>query len=79
MGELIQFQRVSQFFAVRDSTSTQALNEVSLDVRAGEFVCLIGPSGCGKTTLMHLLAGFVKPTAGAVRFRGEPVRGPGPE
>ncbi|MEK7319470.1 MAG: ABC transporter ATP-binding protein [Pseudomonadota bacterium] len=79
MGELIQFQRVSQFFAVRDSTPTQALNEVSLDVRAGEFVCLIGPSGCGKTTLMHLLAGFVKPTAGAVRFRGEPVRGPGPE
>ncbi|UBM07665.1 ABC transporter ATP-binding protein [Cupriavidus metallidurans] len=79
MGELIQFQHVSQFFAVRDSTPTQALNEVSLDVRAGEFVCLIGPSGCGKTTLMHLLAGFVKPTAGAVRFRGEPVRGPGPE
>ena len=79
MGDLIQFQRVSQFFRARDAKPTQALNEVSLDIGAGEFVCLIGPSGCGKTTLMHLLAGFEKPTAGVVRFRDTPVTGPGPE
>ena len=79
MGELIQFKRVSQFFASRDSRPTQALSGVSLNIAAGEFVCLIGPSGCGKTTLMHLLAGFVQPTDGAVSFQGKAVTAPGPE
>lgn len=79
MGDLISFRRVSQFFATRSIQPTQALGQVSLDIQAGEFVCLIGPSGCGKTTLMHLLAGFVKPTDGEVFFNGQAVKGPGPE
>ncbi|CAM3815095.1 ABC transporter ATP-binding protein [Bordetella tumulicola] len=79
MGTLIEFQRVSQFFPTRGDVPAQALQEVSLDVRAGEFVCLIGPSGCGKTTLLHLLAGFLQPTEGKVRFNDQTVREPGPE
>jgi len=47
-----------------------ALDGVSLDVRAGEFVCLLGASGCGKSTLLNLVAGLDRPTAGTVDVRG---------
>ena len=43
-----------------------ALQDVSLSVEEGEFVCLLGPSGCGKSTVLDLLAGFETPTEGRV-------------
>ncbi len=52
------------------------LADVSLDVAAGEFVAILGPSGGGKSTLLRLIAGLLKPSAGEVRVAGEPVRGP---
>jgi ABC-type nitrate/sulfonate/bicarbonate transport system ATPase subunit len=77
--DLIEVDRVSQIFATRDGEPNWALWRVSLTVADGEFVCLIGPSGCGKTTLLHLMAGFISPSEGEVRFRGRAVRKPGPE
>jgi NitT/TauT family transport system ATP-binding protein len=56
-----------------------ALNRVSFQVRAGEFISLIGPSGCGKSTMLNMIAGFLLPTSGTVLEHGEAVRGPGPE
>ena len=53
--------------------------DVSLDVQAGEFVCVVGPSGCGKSTVMNMIAGLDTPTAGAIEKDGVPVGGPGPE
>jgi len=57
----------------------QVLSEVSLDVAAGEFVCILGASGCGKSTLLNICAGFEDFDSGAVEIDGEPVREPHPK
>jgi spermidine/putrescine transport system ATP-binding protein len=51
-----------------------AVQDVSLEVRRGEFVSLLGPSGCGKTTTLRILAGFVEPTSGDVEIGGKTMR-----
>ena len=56
--------------------SHQALNDVSLDVTAGEAVGILGPSGCGKTTLLRLIAGLDIPDTGEIRLAGAQVSGP---
>ena len=56
--------------------TVQALEGVSFDVSAGEFVCIVGPSGCGKTTLFRIIAGLEPPTSGSVLLKGDPVDGP---
>jgi putative spermidine/putrescine transport system ATP-binding protein len=53
----------------------KALDEVSLEVAAGEFVTLLGPSGSGKTTLLMSIAGFADPDAGSIRISGREVLG----
>ncbi|HLX31642.1 MAG TPA: ABC transporter ATP-binding protein [Gaiellaceae bacterium] len=50
-----------------------AVNDVSLDIREGEFFSLLGPSGCGKTTSLRMIAGFVEPDTGRVLLRGQDV------
>jgi NitT/TauT family transport system ATP-binding protein len=53
--------------------SQVAVSGISFDVRDGEFVSIVGPSGCGKTTLIKIIAGLLKPTAGSVELFGTPV------
>lgn len=50
--------------------SLEVFSHLSLEISRGEFVAVVGPSGCGKTTLLNLLSGFLKPTAGAVICSG---------
>jgi NitT/TauT family transport system ATP-binding protein len=56
-----------------------ALQDVSIAIEPGEFVCLLGPSGCGKSTLLGALAGHLQESQGAIRVDDQPVRGPHPE
>jgi NitT/TauT family transport system ATP-binding protein len=63
----------------RAGRRTVALAGVSLDVRAGELVCLLGPSGCGKSSLLRIVAGALEPDEGTVLVGGRPVAGPSPD
>ena len=55
------------------------LDNISLEVAEGEFICFIGHSGCGKSTLLDLVSGFGQPTSGEVRLESVPIREPGPD
>src|SRR5205814_9564476 len=77
-GARVRIEGVHKAFGL-DGRSTPALIDVSLEVQAGELLCLLGPSGCGKSTLLNIVAGFIPPTRGRVRVDGAPIAGPGPE
>ncbi|MBI5305838.1 MAG: ABC transporter ATP-binding protein [Chloroflexi bacterium] len=66
---LIQIQAISKHYgSPRDGVF--ALREVSLDIRAGEFVSIIGPSGCGKSTLLKMIGDLIAPSAGHITIDG---------
>jgi NitT/TauT family transport system ATP-binding protein len=74
----VQVEGVHKSFDL-DGRAMPALLDVSLEVHAGELLCLLGPSGCGKSTFLNIVAGFLPPTRGRVLVGGAPVTGPGPE
>jgi ABC-type nitrate/sulfonate/bicarbonate transport system ATPase subunit len=69
----VQFRSVAMNFG-----SIEVLRDIDLDVREGEFVCVLGPSGCGKSTLLNIVGGFIAPSAGEVLIDGERVTQPDP-
>jgi NitT/TauT family transport system ATP-binding protein len=75
IGQLF-LEGVSKWFRT-SRTSVHALDDVSLTVAPGEFLCLVGPSGCGKSTLLDIIAGLTVPESGSVYADGQPVVGPG--
>jgi NitT/TauT family transport system ATP-binding protein len=78
----ISFEQVRKEFIVRGKNRSDpaqrfvALEDISLDVKAGEFLALVGPSGCGKSTLLDLLGGLTTPTSGRLLLDGKPITGP---
>ncbi|MCF8476094.1 MAG: ABC transporter ATP-binding protein [Pseudolabrys sp.] len=75
---LIEMDRVSIVFG-KGSQSHKAVEETSIRIEPGEFVCILGPSGCGKSTLLNTVAGYVKPNSGEVRVDKELITKPGPD
>ena len=65
----ITLNKIAKRF-VTDGRSVDALKDVSLELKDGEFVCVVGHSGCGKTTLLNVLAGFLRPTSGQILVDG---------
>ena len=61
------------------SSHVEVLREVNLELRSGDFVCVLGESGCGKTTLLRVLAGYQRPTAGSVTVSGKKHTKPNPD
>jgi NitT/TauT family transport system ATP-binding protein len=71
-------ESATKFYQTR-SGAVHALDNISIDVREGEFLCVLGPSGCGKTTLLWSMAGLHGLSGGQIRLDGTPIRGPHPE
>jgi NitT/TauT family transport system ATP-binding protein len=74
---LVRLSGVSKVFRSMKGTDYAALRDFDLEIEAGEFFCLLGTSGCGKTTVLNLVAGFERPTTGAIEIAGRAIDGPG--
>jgi NitT/TauT family transport system ATP-binding protein len=75
----IVIEGVSHTYRPPRGRAVLALEDVTLEVRAREFLALLGPSGCGKSTLLYLVGGFLRTEAGRILVEGKPVVAPGPD
>jgi NitT/TauT family transport system ATP-binding protein len=73
MAPLLAANHVTKVFSTGRGKDTVAIDDFSLAIDNGEFVCLLGASGCGKTTMLNMFAGFTQPTRGEVQLRGVPI------
>jgi NitT/TauT family transport system ATP-binding protein len=76
---MIEIDGVWQVFQTSARQDHVALSDISLTVSDGAFVSILGPSGCGKSTLLYIVGGFVQPTRGLAKMKGNAIKGPGPD
>jgi NitT/TauT family transport system ATP-binding protein len=76
---LIHARDIIKLYPTVSGESVLALDEMSVSVGEGEFVCLVGPSGCGKSTMLRLIAGLESFEAGELTMSGQQVKGPSAE
>ncbi|MEZ4599413.1 MAG: ABC transporter ATP-binding protein [Syntrophotaleaceae bacterium] len=76
MESVLRVSGVEKIFVTENGKCVQALADVSLDVGANDFICIVGPSGCGKSTLLRIIAGLERATAGCVFYHDEPIMAP---
>jgi len=72
----LEIDSLSKTFESRDGSRVDALKDINLSIRAGEFITIVGPSGCGKSTLLHILAGVLERSSGTVTIGGHSLDGP---
>jgi NitT/TauT family transport system ATP-binding protein len=75
----LTIENISKKFTNTSGEVINAIENTSVQIEDGEFICLLGPSGCGKSTLLRLIAGLEEPTSGRIRLDGTQVEGPGPD
>ena len=73
----VALQGITKRFTSLQGRSYVAIDNFNLELGNGEFFCLLGPSGCGKTSILNMIAGFERPTAGRALVDGREVQGPG--
>lgn len=78
MTTKIRIDHVYKTFSTKKG-DVHVLDDVSLDVRQGEFLAIVGPSGCGKSTVLNCMAGFEHPTRGSITIDGQKVDRPSPK
>ena len=76
---LVRIAGLQKIYKTRDGNDIHALKDIDLDIHTAEFLSIVGPSGCGKTTLLKILAGILRRTAGEVVMAGRSLSGPSRE
>ena len=77
-GRYVYLENVNMRFITKKGVF-EALKDINLNIRQGEFVSIIGHSGCGKSTVLNLIAGLLEPTSGHLFCAGREIAKPGPE
>jgi NitT/TauT family transport system ATP-binding protein len=67
-SSFIRLEAISKTYSARDGRPVRAIEDISIELRRGEFVSILGPSGCGKSTLLLIIAGLIAPTGGKLLF-----------
>jgi len=75
-NSVIHVEGLTKEYTTERGEQLTAVDGVSLDVSANEFVCIVGPSGCGKSTILRIIAGLEEASSGSVLYRGTPVAKP---
>lgn len=75
----VEIKGVNKSFRQNGNGVIPAIEDINLEITAGEFVCILGPSGCGKSTLLNVVAGLDRPDQGQVFIDGKPVETCGPD
>ena len=75
---LLELKSIRKYYAMDNVADKEVINDLSLTVDAGDFLCILGPSGCGKSTLLKCISGF-ESFEGSITLDGEPIKKPGPD
>lgn len=79
MTAFLEVDHVDKVFPLANGGRYIALKNIHLEIKQGEFVCLLGHSGCGKSTLLNIVAGLDKPTQGGIILENKQIKDPGPD
>ncbi len=74
MNDMLVLKHISEKYQDKNG-EVEALKDINLSIRRGEFISIVGPSGCGKSTLLSIISGLLKPTSGEIYIAGEPING----
>ena len=69
--DIIEIENLSKIYFPGESKEVQALKDINLFIKKGQFLAIMGPSGSGKSTLMHIIGALDKPTSGSFKLEGE--------